>query len=761
MNEVTRETTGAGREVEVADQAVVVTNVSGQVLLWDPAAEVMFGRTRAEVLGRPLVETLAAPESVTAFTGIVRALRRGDGRSQRLVARDATDARIAVAVHATPAVDVDGTVLSWTWTFLDVAHRSRQRQAARNFSALLEGLGDAVIAIDTRGTVTSWSNAAEQIYGYAAEEIIGQSISAVVPADEHDQFLALLARVSAGETVRGIEAVRVRCDGSRVDVRLTGLPAFDADGRIVGATIVVRDVTEARQATRALRWQAQHDPLTRLPNHAALVERLDAALLAAAAGELPPAVLLLDLDGFRDINSAHGREAGDRVLSVVADRLQRALPTGSLVARNCGDEFAVVLDGATADEARSMGARLQDVLRAPIPLGTARVVLTVTIGIAATNATDGEELLRLAGTAVATAQRGRGQIRVYEPGAAQQARLRMELAHDLAIALAENQLRLHYQPIVDLKTHRLRGVEALARWDHPIRGPIPPEQFIAAAESASLVVELDRWVLRRACADAALLRDRGVLPRDGGVAVNLCLETLVSGEADTLVAAALREAGLAPAMLVLEVQEVGLAQAPAAGPVLDRLRRLGVGLAVDAFGAGGSTLSDLRRFAVGALKIDRGFIARMGEDATGASVVASVLEVARGLGVTAIAMGVETPAQAAALARLGCPAAQGFLYGGPVPLSQLNGEATVFAADHPAESAAPSAASRRKKAAADITADHGLLRALQLQTAGASPTSIAAALNREGFRTPQGQRWHARVVEQALSTSHGLTEAVL
>jgi diguanylate cyclase (GGDEF)-like protein/PAS domain S-box-containing protein len=734
-------------------KAVVVTNTAGQVLMWDCGAERMFGRPRADAQGRPLLDLIATPEPKggAGLSAIVRHLEEGRRHeAKRVVVRNAGDHRITAAIEAEPVTDVDGTVLNWAWTFVDVARRARMRQAARNFAALVEGLGDAVISVDVAGTVTSWPDSAQQLFGYSAEEMVGRPWSIVVPPDGHDRFLAMFERVTAGETIRGVDAERVRCDGTRVDVRFTALPVFDADGKVAGATAVMRDVSETQHAMRALCWQAQHDPLTRLPNRTALLGRLDASLRGTATGDLPPALLLLDLDGFRDVNSAHGHATGDTLLATVADRLTRMLPPGHFLARTSGDEFAVVVDGITADEAKVLAGTLVGTVRTPVSFGASSFTMTATIGIAAVAVANGEELLRLAGAALADAQRrGRAKIAVYEPGATRETRLRMELASDLADALATDQLRMHYQPVIDVMTQRLLGVEALARWDHAIHGPILPEQFVRVAAEASLSVPLDGWALRRACLDAATLRDRGVLPGDGGVSVNLCLETVLSGEADALVAAALADAGLAPGMLVVELPEVGLADASAVLPELDRLRRLGVGIAVDAFGAGGSTLADLRRFAVGALKIDRAFIARMGEDAGGTSVVASVIEVARGLGVTAIAMGVETPAQATTLARLGCQAAQGFLYGGPVPLGQLSAQVPLWAASWEGVGKGVPAP-RRGPERGEVTADHGLLRVLQLATAGASATSIASALNREGFRTPKGQRWHANGVERVL-----------
>jgi EAL domain-containing protein (putative c-di-GMP-specific phosphodiesterase class I) len=258
-----------------------------------------------------------------------------------------------------------------------------------------------------------------------------------------------------------------------------------------------------------------------------------------------------------------------------------------------------------------------------------------------------------------------------------------------------------------------------------------------------LAADLDGWALARACADASRLRDRGILGADGYVSVNLSAQTLAAGDVRSLLTSALAGPALAARNLLVEVKEAGLLSTDGAPEAVAVLRRLGVGVSLDAFGAGGATLSDLRSFAFATLKIDRSFVQTMSESADALTVVASAIELARGLGAGTVAMGVETRRQAAMLARMGCEAGQGYLWSEPVPIADIVRGLQGSRAGGPTWVGGSASAG-------DVTADHGLLRIVALHQAGASAASIAAALNREDYRSPQGQRWHARTVEAAL-----------
>lgn len=487
------------------------------------------------------------------------------------------------------------------------------------------------------------------------------------------------------------------------------------------------------------------DPLTGLPNRPALLKRLRAAVTHAATGGPEFGVFAVDLDRFSDVNTAYGADVADKLLVAVAARLTGWAGEDDYVARICGDEFVVVRPGVDPKQVAEVARSLLAAIATPVSVGMHRIHVTATVGAhAATSPRSAEQLLAAASAARVHGKRAGGaRIVVFESAMTETARARVEFANDLGRALDNDEISLHYQPIVEIESGLLVGLEALLRWDHCDRGAIAPGEFVELAEQTGLAVDLDGWVLRQACADAARLRQRGILGVDGYVSVNLSAQTLAAGDVGQLLTSALASSALAARNLLVEVKEAGLLSTDGVLDAVGVLRRLGVGVSLDAFGAGGATLADLRSFAFATLKIDRSFVQTMSESADALTVVASGIELARGLGAGAVAMGVETQRQAMMLRRLGCDSGQGYLWSEPIPLARIvhglqgsrAGGPTWVGGANPVD---------------EVTVDHGLLRLVALHQSGASAASIAAALNQEDYRTPQGQRWHARTVEAAL-----------
>ena len=352
------------------------------------------------------------------------------------------------------------------------------------------------------------------------------------------------------------------------------------------------------------------DQLTGLPNRSALLTRLRAAVSDAAVGGPAYGVFAVDLDRFADVNTAYGADVADKVLVAVAARLTEWAGDDDYVARICADEFVVVRFGvepsAVAETARSLLAAVAT----PVNIGDLRIHVTATVGaVAATSPADVEHLLSAAAAARMHGSRAGGaRVVMFDPAMTSTARARVEFANDLGRALDNDEISLHYQPIVDLETGGLVGLEALLRWDHHDRGPIAPGEFVELAEQTGLAVDLDGWVLRRACADAARLRARGILSVDGYVSVNLSAQTLAAGDIGVMLTSTLSATSLAARNLLVEVKEAGLLSTVGVLEAVRALRRLGVGVSLDAFGAGGATLADLRSFALATLKIDRSFV---------------------------------------------------------------------------------------------------------------------------------------------------------
>ncbi|MGR7027140.1 putative bifunctional diguanylate cyclase/phosphodiesterase [Geodermatophilus sp. URMC 62] len=498
-----------------------------------------------------------------------------------------------------------------------------------------------------------------------------------------------------------------------------------------------------------------------VPDRGLVLDRLTAAL---TAGGHPTALLLVDLDHFGLVNTARGHDVGDRLLAAVGARLRAAVSGSDTVVRSGDDEFVVVCEQTGEHSAYALACFLRNLLTEPHRLDGAAVQVTASIGVAvaeAGSAVGATELLRRAASAVTAGKgSGGGRVRVFEPEADDRAASRHALAADLPVALAAGELTVEYQPIVDLRSGAVVGVEALARWTHPEHGPVPATTFVGAAELTGLAPQLDGWVVQRALQDMARLRAAGAVPSDAHLAVNLSTGDLTDTALPDRLLGWTQRCGLPPGQLVLEVTETAVMQdAECAVRVLRSLRDRGFGVAMDDFGTGYSSLAHLRDLPVSAVKIDPTFVADVTVHRDALAIVAFVVDLARAVGVAVVAEGVETAEQAATLRALGCVTAQGWLWGPAVPpAALLDGRART--APHP-----PGRDAARTRGAGHPAAGgpdaHGVHRLLQLHRDGASIDTIATALGSEGFRSPAGRRWHpaavARLIAQRIRRSVATT----
>jgi diguanylate cyclase (GGDEF)-like protein/PAS domain S-box-containing protein len=432
--------------------------------------------------------------------------------------------------------------------------------------------------------------------------------------------------------------------------------------------IHIEDVTERRRAEQLLRFQASHDELTGLANRRRLLDEIR----RVADGSGSVAVLLLDLDRFKNINDSLGHDRGDELLVVIADRLRLAVRPGDLVARLGGDEFAVVLPGPVdVTDAGFVADRLMRLIGEPVTLGRQKIYPTVSVGIAvADDQTAVDDLIRRADTAMYRAKaQGRARAEAFGEELREAVQIRMETEAGLRGALRNDELIVHYQPEVDLHDGTILGAEALVRWEHPTRGLLSAGAFIEVAEETGLVVEMGERVLVAACAEAATWSGGDDAPM---IRVNLAAAQLQREETVSLVHRVLDETGLAPSRLCLEITESAVMNdVHRTEEILRRLKELGVHLAVDDFGTGFSSLAYLKRFPVDALKIDRAFVRDLGDDEADVAFVRSIVSLADALGLDVVAEGVETAAQAEILVELGCHRAQGFYFGRPAPAEEF------------------------------------------------------------------------------------------
>jgi len=476
-------------------------------------------------------------------------------------------------------------------------------------------------------------------------------------------------RTSQRGVVVGIKHDDGRTRWWQVDV----VPIVDEIGDLGEVVSSATDVTEQREAESALREQALRDVLTRLPNRALFLDRLEVAVATAERERTPLALLLMDLDHFKEVNDSFGHAAGDELLRQVASRLTDAIRRSDSLGRLGGDEFAFVLPGTDEVGATILAQSILETLKAPIVVDDQPVEVGASIGVALfpRHGEDGHALLRRADIAMYTAKRGRTGVATYEfedlrdPSTSNPLTMVAELRH----GIAAGDVTLMYQPIVDLSTGRAAYAEALARWRHPTRGLVPPSEFVAAAERSGLIRPLFESVLRSALAECARWRADGI---DLRVAVNLSARNLIDPQIDVVVARALEEAKLTAAWLSLEITETMLMIDPERSlRTLMNLRRVGLHLSIDDFGVGYSSLAYLQRLPVYAVKIDRSFIRDMLLDSSSASIVKATIDLAHSLGLKTIAEGVESRETFDALAKAGCDSVQGFHVGRPMTAARL------------------------------------------------------------------------------------------
>jgi diguanylate cyclase (GGDEF)-like protein/PAS domain S-box-containing protein len=508
--------------------------------------------------------------------------------------------------------------------------------------------------------------AAVDKYGYSRDEFLGMTIFDIRPPEDVPLLLGNLAETRGRMELS--QAWRHRLKDGRVifvDIASQQLNFAEHDAVLV----LAQDVTEQRRLDEALRHQTFHDALTGLANRALFRDRVSMALKQRPQSRGECAILFIDLDGFKTINDAVGHTAGDRMLMEVAERLRASMRPDDTVARLGGDEFGVLLEHvAGIRDAIRVTERIMATLQRPVRLGDDDWMVSASIGIATSElstAREVDELMRNADVAMYSAKdSGRGRFGIYEPAMHSAVIERLALENDLRNGLAGNQLRLHYQPQVDLRTGEVVAVEALVRWQHPSRGLVLPGEFILVAEDAGLIQGVDTWVLNQAAAQLGAWAGAGAptVP----VAINVSGKELVDTAIVGRVAEAIERHGIRPDQLEVEVTESATVETGNALEILGELRRMGVRVAIDDFGVGYSMLSRLTDFPLDKLKLDGSFIRNLSGDGASAQIVSGIIAMGHSLELEVLAEGVETEAQLEFLQRAGCDLAQGYLLSRPI-----------------------------------------------------------------------------------------------
>ena len=549
--------------------------------------------------------------------------------------------------------------------------RERLRQAAVVFDCTREG----VLVSDSRGVIVHVNRALVEITGYPAEEVLGRRPNMFKSGRHGPAFYQAMFKTIDERGEWHGEIWNRRKSGEVYPQWQTVRSITDDKGQVSHYVAVFSDISAIKNSQTELARLVHHDPLTDLPNRLLFTDRTEQALASAQRHQTGCALLMIDLDHFKIINDSLGHNVGDLLLKAVAERLLRVFGKGFTVARLGGDEFAVLVDScAQTSQAAGLAQQVLEVMKGSFDVDKHQLFISASVGISVfpSDALNAEQLLRNADSALFKAKSsGREGYALYTEELTAHAQYRVEVASDLRRALEQHELRVYYQPVHDLKSSRLIGVEALVRWEHPLRGLLSPGEFIPIAERTGLIAEIDAWVLEQACWQMVQWQAQGV--KLSFVAVNISSRLFARPELFTLVSTVLADTELDPALLELEVTESAVMDnSQVALEQMHRLRALGLRLAIDDFGTGFSSLLRLKRLPVQKLKIDQGFVAGLPGDNDDVAIVRAVIALGQSMGLQVHAEGIEQVGQAQFLLDLNCNLGQGYWFGRPMPAKDLD-----------------------------------------------------------------------------------------
>ncbi len=571
-------------------------------------------------------------------------------------------------------------------TSIEIAlHKHRSDAAIKRqknwLNTVLESIGDAVITTDLVGTVTFINRVAESITQWSKTEALGKDINDVIPMLSSEKksienpIRQALERGKGDTLAEG--TLLITKYQKEVPIDDSAVLILDNNQEVHGAVIVFRDVTERLKAKQELFHHAYYDALTNLPNRALFMDRLQHVIdLNKRHSNCKYAVLFVDLDRFKIVNDSLGHPIGDQLLLTTAQRLENCLRPTDTVARFGGDEFAILLEQISGlDTACQLAQRINRELSPPFKLGNCDVFNSASIGIVEGRSQyqKAEDLIRDADIAMYQAKaNGKGCYAIFDEAMHGKVKGRLTLENDLRRAITDHRLAVYYQPIVSLVTQKITGVEALARWNHPERGFIPPDVFIPIAEETGLIIQLDQWVLYQACQQVKAWQEQYPYQTRLSVSVNLSSQHFLSSDVVQQVKKTLTETKLPAESLNLEITETALIENPeSAAKILSELKQLGTQIYIDDFGTGYSSLSYLHKYPIDTLKIDRSFIQNIDCNSDQLEIARTIIVLAKTLKMAAIAEGIETAEQLTAMKSLNCEYAQGYYFHWPLSSEKM------------------------------------------------------------------------------------------
>jgi diguanylate cyclase (GGDEF)-like protein/PAS domain S-box-containing protein len=659
--------------VRDSSDIMAIVDAFGQLTYASPATEKILGLDSDALVGTnvfDLIHPEDRPRVLQAFEIAKSDPELAERVEMRLIHADGGFRNIeAMSTNLLHEPAIAGLVVSAR----DVTDRRRAeaelREAQERFRSAFEHapIGMALMSLD--GKLFRVNRAMVQIVGRSTDELLRATLRDLTDPNDHEACAEALGRLLSGEVPSAQLEVRfLHHDGHPVWTALSTSIVRDMNENPLYFVCQLEDVTERRASGEALAHQAIHDPLTGLPNRALFVDRLARELARAASLHTRVAVLFLDLDRFKVINDSLGHSAGDRLLVAVADRLSGAMRGDDVVARFGGDEFTVLCANVTsAENAEMIAERLATAIAKPVALVEGEVFVTASIGIAISDGQNEtpETLLRNADAAMYHAKElGRDRTAMFDAPTHHRAVDDLRTGSALHRAIERGELRMHYQPVLDIARGALTGFEALIRWQHPERGLVPPSEFIPLAEETGLIVPLGAWALEESCRQAVAWHEAAADGTRLSISVNLSPRQLAEPALPNEVARVLSETGLHPDSLWLEITESTLMRdVESALSALGALRALGLHLAVDDFGTGYSSMAYLERLPVESLKIDRSFVSELGNRADSTAITTAIVSLAHALRLKTVAEGIEQSEQLVLLRSMGCEFGQGYLFG--------------------------------------------------------------------------------------------------